>query len=387
MPSSSKKTNTVTDIGKEDLERLRTSDVLQRRKFTAQLASAYNSESTPDIYRRMAENIFRVLIEDVAIEVRKTFSEMIKYSRDIPLDIIDAIARDIDEVSLPILECCETLTEDHIIDIITVSGDNARKLGAIACRPDVTEKVSEALISTKIETVISTLLCNKNADINIQSLDEIVDTFTKNSVIIQDVLNFNNVPIGVVNNITQKVSHYILDSITIHNEEANNAIHKAAKQSEDLVSMRIIGLESNPLDYNTFMNRISSLGMTDEITPIVALSLGKINLLESYLACRLNVSVSNISSLLSDDSNKGFRAIYSEMKLPERLYEATALLLSTLRIMEKKTDSNISTVNIQYTNRIIEKLKFQAENSDVDSYNIDYICSIIRHSQRLFGKS
>lgn len=374
------------NISKQDLQRLQTSDVSQRKKFAQQLAGAYNNESTPDMYRRMAEDIFRVLAEDVAEEVRRTFSEMIKYSNNIPIDIIEKITQDVESVAVPVLQCCEALTEDNIIHIISSSDNNITKLGAIASRHDVTERVSDALIETEIEAVVSTLLSNDRASISEQGYTRIVHTFNESSQVIQNILNRTNIPVSAINNITTNVSNHILSMVTTEHPEAKAAIKKIAKQATDVVNMRAVGgLESNALDYTTFMERMATLGVAEQIIPIAALSLGKVNLFESYVAHTLQVPVVNVRALMSDETNKGLRAIYRKMNLPERLFEATSLLVDVLRDIEQSSGhTNISTVNIQMTNRIVEELNMRAEELHIDQDNIDYVCGVIRHSQRLF---
>lgn len=372
-------------LSQEDIDRLQGYDVSQRRQFAKQLAHTYVTVPTPENYRQMAEDIFRVIAEDMALEVRKAFAEIIKNSRDVPSDIVHRIAQDVEEVALPVIACSEALKEETILGLIENDSGNEAKLGAIAGRHDVTEKVSEALIDTKIETVVSVLLENSRAEISDSGYSKIVDTFHENGEIIQNLMNRDSLSVNVVNNIAENVSAHILKNVSTRDKAVAEAIKKAAKKAEEVVSMKVIGLESSAMDYNTFMDKMAAMGVTDEIIPIAALSLGKMNFFESYVARRMRIPVANVRTLVSDVSNKGFRAVYVKMKLPERLYAATALLVSVLRDLHSETETDISTINVEMTNRIIEEMNCRAEESEDDIDNVDYICGLIKHSQRLFA--
>src|ERR1700754_3119749 len=88
-----------------DVQRLMSSPSGNIRAETAEkVAAAFQSGGLTTDERRIAEEIFRVLVKDVEVMVREALSRHLKENGDIPRDIALGLARDVESVSLPVLE-------------------------------------------------------------------------------------------------------------------------------------------------------------------------------------------------------------------------------------------------------------------------------------------
>lgn len=96
--------------------------------------------------------------------MRRTLAEKLAGWPDAPEDLVLTLANDEIKVAHPILVNSEVLKDPDLIEI--VQHRTIEHWAAIAMRPKVSEQVSDALVETKNETVITTLLSKQNAMIS-----------------------------------------------------------------------------------------------------------------------------------------------------------------------------------------------------------------------------
>ena len=123
--------------------------------------------------RAIMVDIIRRLIHEVEISVRRTLAEKLAERPDTPEDLVLTLANDEIEVAHPILVNSEVLKDPELIEI--VQHRTMEHQVAIAMRPKISEPVSDALVETKNERAITTLLSNQNAMISNSTMEDLVD--------------------------------------------------------------------------------------------------------------------------------------------------------------------------------------------------------------------
>lgn len=118
-------------------------------------------------------DIIRNLVHKVEAKIRRYIAEYLANRDDVPKDLIEFLANDEISVAYPILSTSNILLDEDLVEII--SSASKRHLLAIAIRSSLTEEVSDALISTGDEDVITTLLYNNAAHINLSTLRDLVE--------------------------------------------------------------------------------------------------------------------------------------------------------------------------------------------------------------------
>lgn len=111
--------------------------------------------------RALIGDILKRLIHDVEVSVRRALSEFLAEKPDAPEDLIVALANDEIDVAYPVLAKSRVLKDPELIEIIAYRTMEHQL--AIAIRPKVSKRVSNALAATGNEEVIKTLLENEKA--------------------------------------------------------------------------------------------------------------------------------------------------------------------------------------------------------------------------------
>jgi len=133
------------------------------------------SDSESSRLQEVTFKVLETLAADALPRVRKIVADQIKHADNVPKNIVDQLARDVELiVAAPILEYSPLLTDEDLLEII--SGGTAQGgLNAIAKRSSVNPDVSDAIVAARDIPAVAVLLANKNAQIREETLDQIVD--------------------------------------------------------------------------------------------------------------------------------------------------------------------------------------------------------------------
>src|ERR1700729_1340891 len=111
-------------IQASDLERLANEPSSEARVNVAEkIASDFRNGDFSDKEKKIAVEIFRILVSDVEKKVRLILSHYLGDSMDAPHDVMFKLASDIKEVSLPVLERSYVLSENDLVEITQKSYD------------------------------------------------------------------------------------------------------------------------------------------------------------------------------------------------------------------------------------------------------------------------
>lgn len=133
---------------------------------------------SPDEQDRARQTAYRVLerlARDQIPRVRQILAEALKDIAEAPSDVINRLARDVEEaVATPVLEFSPVLRDEDLLDIISEAPSTAA-LAAISRRARVTADVSDAIALTDDVAAIAVLLGNRSAQIREETLDQLID--------------------------------------------------------------------------------------------------------------------------------------------------------------------------------------------------------------------
>jgi len=126
-----------------------------------------------DRERSLIFDILHKLVHEVEMAVRKVLSERLAELPDAPRPLIAQLANDAFEVAYPILTRSTVLEDEDLIEVITHRTQEHQL--AIAQRPGLSEGVSDALVNGGHESVIRTLLGNRDARISRATMEFLVE--------------------------------------------------------------------------------------------------------------------------------------------------------------------------------------------------------------------
>ena len=291
-----------------------------RVETSAKIADQFTAGELTESERKIAEDIFRVLLKDAEVRVREALSVHLKSSRDMPHDVAIALAKDVDSVALPMIKFSEVLTDEDLIEI--VRGNSSARQIAVAQRPRVSETVADALIDTGNETAVSHLVSNEGADLTERALGRVINEY-ESSTQVSDSLNRRaNLPAAISEQLVEAITHKLQDYLTEKQELPTDVASNLILQARERATMSLVQFGSTDKELDTL---VSQLHRKRRLTPSLllrALSVGDIGFFERAISTLAEVPLQNTRLLIHDQGKLGLESVYLKASLPKRWYPA-----------------------------------------------------------------
>ena len=341
---------------------------------TRKIADVYSERNLGNADAKAAEQIFRLLLRETEIQVRQTLAEHIKNCATIPKDIVMALAQDVAEVALPILQHSEVLTDDDLIDLIDNSDDINLYL-AISRRARLSQTLSRVLLDKNNDTVTIALVNNEDAIIAEDKLIGLVAKKQTNVLLMEALSRRPHLPITVVEKLIHVVSASMGESLKEKYSLQRKSLETEVDKTRESETLKLIDLSESQEDISKLVEQLIAFSRLSPSLILSSLCHGNFRFFETSLASLSNIPLHNARTLINDRGDLGFRAIYNKSGLPESLFPAVRLLL---RVIHALDEAGEKPGNPGYSNRVIEDIVKQSEITPVE--NLSYLIALVRRS-------
>ena len=280
--------------------------------------------------KRIAIEIFRLLVNDVEKMVRKALSVRLAETLEAPHDVIIKLANDEKEVALPVLQNSYVLSEMDLIDITRKSQD-IEILSTIAGRDTVSRELSDALIEKSNSAVTGALVQNKSASIDENGLHKIYTSFSESVTMLESIAKRGALPVALAEKLFMSVSDEVQK---ILQRQYNIAYQDAEDAASYVRELATLGLGDEALPHMEMTDLVRHLHKNGRITPSIivrALCMGNMRFFECAMAELVDIPIANARILITDNG-AGFEAFYRKTRLPAEMYPAIRYLLQAALI-------------------------------------------------------
>jgi uncharacterized protein (DUF2336 family) len=330
-------------------------------KVAADLSGA---ELTPSEVR-LAQDIVRALARDVAENVRASLSRGLRHSHHLPRDVALRLAQDIDFVALPMLADSLVLTDEDLIEI--VRHGSSSKQEAIASRPNLTEMVSDALITHGEEPAVAVLMANNTASITEDSFNRAVTRFADSNRVKEAMVLREKLPITVAERLVTMVSKALQTHLVKTHDLAPGTVAEIVLTSREHAIIRL-SLGASDEDLRQMVTQMQRNGRLTPSLILRALCTGDIAFFEAAMAAKSDVPLDNAQILIHEPSRRGLAALYRKARMPENLYNAVQAAVDV--VDETGFDGEARDLE-RFRSRVISRILTLVEN--VDPADADYL--------------
>ena len=320
----------LTDVDLRTLLKGATAD--ERAVAAHKLCRTIDREQLTAEEREVAADILRVMAADAAELVRRALAVTLKMSDVVPHDVALKLARDVESISLPMLNFSPVFTDDDLSEIVRLGGP-VRQV-AIAKRPKLSEKVTGAIVEFGAETAVETACANDNAAFSERILQKALDRFEKSEQVLAAVAYRNALPLAVTERLITMVGEQVRDHLlNNHGVSAEVALTLATGATEratvDLVDQA--GRAADPKAFAAHLNKVQRLTAS---LLLRSLAHGHMTFFECAIAELAGVPHHRTWLMIHDAGPLGLRAIYDRAGLPGRLFAAFRAGVDTFHSME-----------------------------------------------------
>ncbi|MDE3060195.1 MAG: DUF2336 domain-containing protein [Pseudomonadota bacterium] len=345
-----------------------------RIDMTHKIGDAYSRQLLGDKENRIAEQIFRLLVRDTEVRVRAALAQHVKDSDRIPRDIIMPLARDVEEVSLPVLQYSEVLTDHDLVEIIEATKEVSRRL-AISKRRDVSDVVTGRLLEENNDEIVAALVSNAGARISEKDMGRIVDAHGHNGAVMQALAARPHLPVAVTEKLVHVVSASLGETLRQKYKLPAEQIEPEVEKVRESETLRLVRKAQSQQDIEQLIVQLIAFNRLTPSLILSALCQGDFAFFEASLAKLSNIPVANARALITDRGELGFRAIYNKSGLPDTMFPAVKLLLKVVRELDGEGEKP---GHSRYANRIVERILKYAEGEHIE--NLSYIIALVRRA-------
>lgn len=262
--------------------------------------------------RGLAEQILLILARDAAVQVRAALARSVEKSAHVPRDVAYALARDVEQVSLPLLRFSQSLTEEDLLTLVATTSDEGRL--AMAGRDSVSSRLSSRLVELGNEATVVRLMSNEGAEIEDAAHAKALDRFGNSAAVPDAMASRRTLPAAVAERLVDLVSDAVRTHLVEHHAMSPDVAAELVLEIRDRALKNMIGDEVESA--TSVATRLHKGGTLSAPLILRALCLGDAPFFEASLAVLAGIPLMNAQKLLYDGGKAGFDGLYGKSGLP-----------------------------------------------------------------------
>jgi uncharacterized protein (DUF2336 family) len=346
-------------IVRQFLHWVRTASAGERAEATSALARAFLfSDLSPDD-RSAAEGAMIMLLDDGSPLVRRALAQVLAASPKAPPAVIQALAADQPEISVPVIERSPLFIDADLVDIVA-TGPSAVQ-AAVARRAPVQCAVAAAIAEVGSAEACLVLIENPDADVAPFSIDRMVERFGHVAAIREALFARGDLPVSTRQALVSKLSSTLAEFVTAREwlaaERAHRITQEACEKATITLAAQLPARETRPLIRHLCDNGQLTAGLI-----LRALLCGNVALFEEALAELSGLPLARVRGYVHDNRGAGFRAVYDKAGLPASTWPAFRAAIEAMREAGPLTEPGGP---VSLKRRMIERVLTGCEKADV----------------------
>lgn len=365
----------VTLQDSDILNLIQTGTASDKVMVTGEITTKYLEEMYSADELSVVEDIFRILTEDAEMRVRASLSEALKLSKILPHDIALKLAKDVEEVSLPMIEFSEVLDDDDLIEIICT--DNVQKALAVSRRNTLNDNVKGKLLETSNSEVIGNVIANDNFPKNPEDFTQFVHQLSESPDAVKNLVKGISLPAKISEKLMNEVAGRIVEQVKDKYDVSPDKLSQIASHTVEINTIAGVHTCTTADQIDGLVNHLHNFGRLTNSLILSSLCMGRRRFFLTALAKRAGVPKKNVILLINKGGKDGLNSLLKKAGMPEKLFGAIELVLKlSLEIKGKEKDIEPQ----EFGKWMTEKLEFFAERTKVEY--ISYMMAITRQSMK-----
>jgi uncharacterized protein (DUF2336 family) len=350
-----------------DLRRLVRSDSVEDRTRAAQkLCSAVERITVSEADRLAAQNILRVLAEDAAVRVRGALVTALKASTLVPRDAALRLARDVEEIALPLISVSPVFTDEDLIEVLGFA--SVEKQVAVAGRPRLSERVTGVICDEGVEAAVAVVCANDNAAIAEPALARALERFPQSRPVTMAMARRKSLPLAISEKLMALVEGDLRRELVERYEMKPDTAQRLTSAARERITVDLVDQAESASDLRAF---VAHLSQRKRLTPSLllrALARGQMAFFENAVAEMAGVPHQRTWLMVHDAGPLGLQAIYERAGLPSRLFAAFRAGVDAWRSLQQ---DDVALDPLRFQERMIER--FLTHQPFAPREDLDYL--------------
>ena len=362
-------------LTKQDILALAKAPTIENKGLTIQkVSSYYNGDNISERGLKLAEDIFRIMVEDIEVKVREILSESLKNCKNIPQDITYKLIHDKNSVAIPFIKYYENLTKEDLISILDAQNINKQK--AVAERKNLSEDISQYIVDKCPEDIVGVLISNDTANIVEHTYQSIVQKYQDNENIQRHLVYRSELPMSVIEKIVNSLSQELQKQLILQHKLPNDIATDVIEQVKEKTTLRISEELSSDKQIEDLVHQLYSSNRLSPNLVVRSICMGDLKFFEYSLVYLSETPITEVRKILSNlQLDFMIRNLLRKAFLPKTMFPAIFSALNVIK--EIKFDCRLSDQQ-SFTHKVIERiLTFTGANEELNEEDITYLISKI----------
>lgn len=362
-------------LSNEDVEKLSQNRSTENKILTVQkLSSLYSMPNISIRERKLAEDIFHLMVQDVEIKVRQILSECLKKSKDIPQDLVLKLINDENSVSVPFIKYYEGLTNNELIGIL--NAQNIDKQKAVAQRRNLSNEISAYIVDRCPEDIVVTLISNNSANIFENTYQNIIKKYSDSEDIKRCLVYRSELPITIVAKILNSLSDDLQKRLIMTHNLPNDIASEIVEQVKEKATLKVSAEYSSDKQIEELVHELYTSNKLTSSLVVRAICMGDLKFFEYAIVYLSNTSITEVRKILFNTQvDFVIRNLLRKAFIPKNLFPA---VFSALKVIKDIRFDLKNTSNQTFAHKVIERiLSYGNAEDELDPKDIDYLISKI----------
>ena len=356
----------MTELTQDVVERLLNDpSPLARAETAAKVSAVFAQHDLRPSERALAEEVFRIMLHDTDVSVRRALSENLKDNPEVPRDVALGLARDVEEVAVPMLHFSLVFTDDDLVEIL-----RTRPLAcqlAVARRAAVSPTVSDALAETRSEEVVTALAQNPGAEIANETYGKVIDMFSGNEVVMDSLAERPTLPVKYAERLIALVSENLRIHLATHPDLSPDLAERLIIESREKATVALVSAEAPDVELGEFVRHLHAKGRLTATIVVRALCVGDFPFFEAAMAFHAAIPVDNARLLVRDSGVLGLESLCNASAVSEAIYGVARIAVD---VAQQTAYRGGREGRQTYQRRLVERFGGSGEGLDPDDLEI-----------------
>lgn len=356
-------------LTQQDIHRLMKGESPEQRASVAhRLCRRIGLDVLSDAEKQYAQEIIKILAADAADLVRRTLAVTLRSSPILPREIALKLARDIEAVSIPILEESPVFTEEDLVELVL--SVTAAKQAAIAGREGLSITVSEVISEHGAVEAVRALAENQTAEWSDKAYTDALSRFGADEVVQAGLIRRDFIPVHIAEKMVSLVSGSLFDMLVNRHELPAQLAIDLAASARERATIDLVEQAGRSHDLPRFVSQLNLNGRLTHSLIMRALCCGQMPFVEHALSELSGVAHQRVWLMIHDAGPLGLQAVFDHAGLPRKMLPAFKAAVNVYHETEHDGGPND---RARFRARMIERVltQFQAIPKDDLDYLLD----------------